>query len=211
VKLAGEYLFDGPRDVVWEVLRDPNVLATALPGTQSLEMVEENVYEGKMNVRIGPVAGLFSGRLLVSNEVPPESYTLTVEGKGAPGFGKGSGDCKLIEQDDNKTLMTYEGELQVGGTIANVGQRLIETVANSMVKQAFESLNRSLQARLAGEAKGVEEVEYEAPSQTKFAMGVAKDMVARIFSSEYKSMWITVAIAIIAFVVGFWLGSISGG
>ena len=59
MKLVGEYLFDGPRDVVWELVRDPDVLASALPGTQSLEMVEENVYEGKMNVRIGPVAALF--------------------------------------------------------------------------------------------------------------------------------------------------------
>jgi hypothetical protein len=204
VKLSGEYLFDGPRDVVWEVLRDPKVLATALPGTQSLEMVEENVYEGKMNVRIGPVGGLFSGKLVVSNEVPPESYTLTVEGKGAPGFGKGSGDCKLVEQGD-KTLMLYEGELQVGGTIANVGQRLIETVANSMAKQAFESLNRSLQARLAGEEAGVE-VEYEAPSEMQFAAGVAKDMAAQFFSPEYKNMWITVAVAIVAMTIGFWLG-----
>jgi carbon monoxide dehydrogenase subunit G len=210
VKLQGEYLFDGPRDIVWEVLRDPNVLATALPGTQSLEMVEENVYEGKMNVRIGPVAGLFSGKLIVSNEVPPESYTLTVEGKGAPGFGKGSGDCKLIEQEDGKTLMTYEGELQVGGTIANVGQRLIETVANSMAKQAFESLNRSLKARLAGEAEGVE-VEYKAPSEIQFAAGVAKDVVAQVFSPEYKNMWITVAVAIVAMAVGFWLGRSSRG
>lgn len=210
MKLQGEYLFDGPRDIVWEVLRDPNVLATALPGTQSLEMVEENVYEGKMNVRIGPVAGLFSGKLIVSNEVPPESYTLTVEGKGAPGFGKGSGDCKLIEQEDGKTLMTYEGELQVGGTIANVGQRLIETVANSMAKQAFESLNRSLKARLAGEAEGVE-VEYKAPSEIQFAAGVAKDVVAQVFSPEYKNMWITVAVAIVAMAVGFWLGRSSRG
>ena len=205
MKLAGEYLFDGPRDVVWELVRDPDVLASALPGTQSLEMVEENVYEGKMNVRIGPVAGLFSGRLIVSNEVPPESCTLTVEGKGAPGFGKGSGDCKLIEQEDDKTLMTYEGELQVGGTIANVGQRLTEAVANSMAKQAFESLNRSLKARLAGEAEGVE-IEYEAPSEMEFAAGVAKDMAAQVFSSEYKNMWITVAIAVVAMAVGFWLG-----
>jgi carbon monoxide dehydrogenase subunit G len=205
MKLAGEYLFDGPRDVVWELVRDPDVLATALPGTQSLEKVEENVYEGKMNVRIGPVTGLFSGRLVVSNEVPPESCTLTVEGKGAPGFGKGSGDCKLIEQEDGKTLMTYEGELQVGGTIANVGQRLIESVANSMAKQAFESLNRSLQARLAGEAEGVE-VEYKAPSEMEFAVGVAKDMAAQIFSPENRTVWIAVAIVIAAMAVGFLLG-----
>lgn len=205
MKLAGEYLFDGPRDVVWEVLRDPDVLASALPGTQSLEMAAENVYEGKMNVRIGPVAGLFSGRLVVSNEVPPESYTLTVEGKGAPGFGKGSGDCRLTEQEDGKTLLTYEGELQVGGTIANVGQRLIETVASTMVRQAFESLNRSLRTRLAAEAEGLA-VAYEAPSEMQFAARVAKDMASQLFSPEHKNVWITVLVAFIAIMIGFCLG-----
>jgi hypothetical protein len=157
-----------------------------------------------MNVRIGPVAGLFAGKLVVSNEVPPESYTLTVEGKGAPGFGKGSGDCRLIEKGD-QTLMEYAGELQVGGTIANVGQRLIETVANSMAKQAFESLNRSLQARLAGEEEGVE-IEYEAPSEMQFAAGVAKDMATQYFSPEYKNMWITIGVALAAMMIGFLLG-----
>lgn len=205
MKLQGDYLFDGPREAVWEIVRDPEVLAQALPGTQSLEMVAENVYEGKMNVRIGPVAGLFSGKLIVSNEVPPESYTLTVEGKGGPGFGKGTGDVQLIDQGDGTTLMKYEGDLQVGGTIANVGQRLIETVANSMAKQAFESLNRSLQARLKGEAEGVA-VEYQAPSELQFAAGVAKDMAAQFFSPEYKNLWITIGVAIFALLIGYSLG-----
>jgi len=208
MKLAGEYLFDGPREAVWEIVRDPDVLAKALPGTQSLELVAENTYEGKMNVRIGPVAGLFSGKLVVSNEMPPESYTLAVEGKGGPGFGKGTGDVQLIDQGDGTTLMKYEGDLQVGGTIANVGQRLIETVANSMAKQAFESLNRSLQARLKGEAEGVE-VEFEAPTEFEFAAGVAKDMAAQVFSPEYKNVWITVMVAIVALLIGYSLGKSS--
>ncbi len=206
MKLQGEYVFDGPREAVWELVRDPDVLAKALPGTQSLERVEENVYEGKMNVRVGPVSGVFSGKLVVSNEVPPESYTLTVEGRGGPGFGKGSGDVQLIDQGDDTTLMKYEGELQVGGTIANVGQRLIETVANSMAKQAFESLNRSLKARLTGEAEGVE-VEYQAPSEMEFAAGVAKDMAAQLFAPEYKNVWIGVAVALFAFLLGYAVGS----
>ena len=205
MKLVGEYLFDGPRDVVWELLRDPDVLASALPGMQSLEQVGDNVYEGKMNVRIGPVAGLFSGRLVVSNEVPPESYTLTVEGRGAPGFGKGSGDCRLAEHEDGKTLLSYEGELQVGGTLANVGQRLIETVANTMVRQVFESLNRSLKARLEGTAEGVA-VEYEATSELQFAVGMAKDMARQLLAPEHKHVWITVMVAIAALMVGFGLG-----
>lgn len=205
MKLQGEYVFDGPREVVWELVRDPDVLSKALPGTQSLEKVEENVYEGKMNVRIGPVSGLFSGKLVVSNEVPPESYTLTVEGRGGPGFGKGSGNVQLIDQGENSTLMKYEGELQVGGTIANVGQRLIETVANSMAKQAFESLNRSLKARLAGETEG-EPVEYQAPTEMEFAAGVAKDMVAQLFAPENRQAWITVIIALVALLLGYSLG-----
>ena len=81
MKLEGEYIFDGPREEVWEIIRDPEVLATALPGTQSLEQVSENEYAGKMHVRIGPVSGVFTGRIIVSDEVPPESCTLTVDGR----------------------------------------------------------------------------------------------------------------------------------
>jgi len=209
MKLQGEYLFDGPREAVWDLVRDPNVLSKALPGTESLDMVAENVYEGKMNVRIGPVAGLFSGKLTVANEVPPKSYTLIVEGRGAPGFGKGTGDVELVDMGNGTTLMKYQGELQVGGTIANVGQRLIETVANSMAKQAFESLNRSLKLRLSGEAAGIEEIEYQAPSQFEFAAGVAKDMAGQFFAPEYKNFWITLGVAIVALFLGYSLGKSS--
>lgn len=202
MKLSGEYIFDGPREVVWELVRDPEVLATALPGTQSLTLINPNEYEGKINVRIGPVAGAFSGKLIVSNEKPPESYTLTVEGRGGSGFGKGSGDCQLIELDNGTTLMKYEGELQVGGTIANVGQRLIESAANSMAKQAFEALNRALKARLAAETEAMA-VEYTPPSEVEFATAVAKDMVNEVFSS--RRTWLVIVLVVAAVLVaGVW-------
>ena len=117
MKLEGEYLFNGPREEVWKLLRDPEVLATALPGTQSLNKLSDVEYEGVMNIRIGPVAGAFSGKLLVSDEVPPERCTLTVDGKGAQGFAKGTGHVLLIEQGDGGTLLKYEGDLQVGGKL----------------------------------------------------------------------------------------------
>ncbi|MBU0705225.1 MAG: carbon monoxide dehydrogenase subunit G [Chloroflexi bacterium] len=218
MKLQGEYVFNGPREAVWELVRDPEVLASVLPGTQSMNKVSDTEYEGQMHVRIGPVGGVFSGRVLVSNEVPPESYTLSVEGRGAPGFGRGTGDVQLLDQGDGTTLMKYEGELQVGGKLAGVGQRMVETVSKSMTRQMLESLNKTLQARMSPQAEGVEseQVEYKPPSEAEFAKGVVKDMaadiaaslpsVADIFAPENQTTWIAVIAALIGVVVGFWLG-----
>ena len=148
MKIQGEYVFDGPREEVWELLRDPEVLATALPGTQSLTPVSENEYEGKMHVRVGPVSGAFSGRVIASNEVPPESYTLTVEGEGKAAFVKASGDVQLIDQGDGTTLMKYAGEFQVGGKLVSVGQRLIDSVSKRMLRHGLDTMNKALQERM---------------------------------------------------------------
>lgn len=204
MKIEGEYLFHGPREKAWEIVRDPEVLATALPGTKSLDKVGENEYQGEMNVRIGPVAGLFSGRLQVSNEVPPESLTLTVDGKGAPGFLKGSGDVNLNDQGDGTTLMKYTGEVQIGGRLASVGQRLIDTASKSMIRQGLEVIDLALQARVAASAEGAE-VDYTPPSESKFMAGVAKDVAGELLSSS-RVTWIVIAILIVlAIIVMIWI------
>ncbi len=205
MKLEGEYVFNGPREEVWELVRDPDVLSSALPGTQSLNRVSDNEYEGEMNVRIGPVAGVFSGRIVVSDEVPPESYTLTVAGKGAPGFVKGTGHVQLIDQGDGTTLMKYEGDVQIGGKLASVGQRMLDTVSKSMTRQGLETLNKALQARKTAQAEG-REVEYTPPSETEFAVAVAKDLAGEIFSPEYRTVWVVVAVAILSMTIGYLLG-----
>jgi len=199
MKLEGEYTFDGPQAEVWKLIRDPEVLSTALPGTQSLEQVSENEYQGDMNLRIGPVAGVFSGKIIVSDEVPPESCRLTVEGKGKPGFVNGTGDVQLIAQDDGKTLMKYAGEVQIGGRLASVGQRLIDTASKSIISQGLDTLNRALQARVAAQVTG-KEVEYTPPSESEFAASVAKDMATGAFSAS-RMVWIGIAILIIVLIV----------
>jgi carbon monoxide dehydrogenase subunit G len=205
VKLEGEYIFDGPREVVWEIVRDPEVLATALPGTQSLEQVSENEYAGKMHVRIGPVSGVFAGKIVVSDEVPPESCTLSVEGRGAPGFANGTGHVRLAEQEGDKTLLKYDGEMQVGGRIASVGQRLIDTASKSMIGQGLESLNNALQARMTAETGG-EEAEYVAPTEAEFAAAVAKDMAKEMLPPP-QTLGIILALAAAILIFVFWLGS----
>ena len=208
MKLEGEYVFDGPREQVWEIVRDPEVLAGALPGTQSLEQVGENEYAGKMHVRIGPVSGVFAGKITVSDEVPPESYTLTVEGRGAPGFAQGTGQVELIEHEEGKTLMLYDGEMQVGGRIAGVGQRLIDTASRSMIGQGLESLNNALQARMRAEEEGVE-VEYVPPSEAEFAAAVARD-VAREMLPPAQIAGIVLAVVAAILILVFWLSRRSG-
>jgi carbon monoxide dehydrogenase subunit G len=208
VKLEGEFIFDGPREDVWELVRDPDVLATALPGTQSLVQVGKNEYEGVMNVRIGPVAGVFSGRIVVSDEVPPETCTLTVEGQGKAGFINGTGYINLIDQGDGTTLMKYDGEMQIGGRLASVGQRLIDTTSKSMIRQGLETLNKVLQARIAVKTGGGE-VEYKPPSESEFAAAVAKDMAGEALSSS-RVIWLVITILIIIIIVVVILASRGG-
>lgn len=198
MKLEGEYTFDGPQEEVWKIIRDPEVLSTALPGTQSLNQVSENEYEGEMNVRIGPVAGEFSGKIMVSNEVPPERCTLTVDGKGKPGFVNGSGNIQLIAQEDGKTLMKYEGEMQIGGRLASVGQRLLDSASKGIINQGLAAMNAALQARMAAQETG-KEVAYTPPSETAFATSVAKDMAGELFSS--RRIWIGLAIILLVIIV----------
>jgi len=214
MNLKGEFLFDGHRAEVWDLLRDPSALASALPGTQNLDLTGENEYSGKMNIRVGPVSGLFSGKLTISNEVPPESYTMVVEGRGAAGHVKGTGHVQLIEQENNKTLLRYTGEFQPGGKIANVGQRMLDSVAKSMVKQGLETLNQSLIAKLqpavsASKVKEQTQPVFTPPSEMEFALGVAKNMLEDVITPENRPIIIAIIAGITGFLLGFLLGKSS--
>jgi carbon monoxide dehydrogenase subunit G len=149
MKIEGEYTFDGPREALWALVRDPEVMATLLPGTQSVKKISDTEYAGEMTLRLGPMTGSFAGQMLVANEVPPVSCTLTVEGSGKVGFLKGVGDIELVEQGEQTTLMRYTGEVQVGGKVASVGQRLFDTVSRGMIKQGLDKLNALLQEQNA--------------------------------------------------------------
>lgn len=199
MKIQGEYTFDGSRESVWAVVRDPEVLATALPGTQSLEQISDNEYQGEMNIRIGPVGGLFSGQVLISDEVPPESLTMSVEGKGKPGFVKGTGSVQLSPQEDNKTLLQYEGDMEVGGRLASVGQRMMDSVSKSLMKQGLDALNQAVVAREESKSTG-EQVQFQAPSETEFAASVAKDMAGQMLTPT-RLLWIAIAVLVIIILI----------
>lgn len=148
--LSGTFTFNGPRDRVWEILQDPEVLAKALPGTKTLTRVGEDRYQGVMKVSVGPVnAAEFAMNVESKDKVAPRAFAMTIDGKGGVGFTKGTASIALEEQPGPVTVMTYTSDVQVGGRIAAVGQRLLESVGKMMTRQALDALNKELQARLA--------------------------------------------------------------
>lgn len=206
MKIEGEHIFKGPRKVVYEMINDPNVLATAVPGMQKLTKTDETHYEGTINLRVGPVSGTFAGVLSITDEVPPESCTLTVDGKGAPGYVRGMGKVHFTEQPDGSTLLTYTGDMNIGGTLASVGQRMIDSVSKSMIKTAFETLDKTLEARLAAMETG-QVVEVKATTTEDFAKSVAKDQFKGLMQvAEFKMLLYVIPVAIILLIIALILG-----
>jgi carbon monoxide dehydrogenase subunit G len=148
VKIAGNYTFEATREEVWSALTDPEVLARTIPGCQRLDEVGENEYESTLKVGLQAVRGVYTGRVKIDNLVRPESYDIHVDGKGSNGFLKGSGSIKLRE-DGASTILDYFGEAQVGGTIASVGQRLLDGAAKTLISQSLKALAQQIADRRA--------------------------------------------------------------
>lgn len=149
MKLEGTYTFDAPRDVVWQALLDPEILARVMPGCEGLEKVGEDEYKATLKIKVGPVQGKFEGGIKLTEINAPDSYNMEVDGKGPAGFMKGHGKVWLEDQGSS-TLMHYGGEAQVGGRIASVGQRLLDSSAKALTRQSLDGLNKQIQARLQG-------------------------------------------------------------
>jgi len=115
------------------------VLAKCMPGTDHLDKVAEDEYEMKMKMAIASIGGLFTGKIRLADQNPPNSFRLIVEGTGKIGFLKGEGLLSLQPQGES-TEVSFDGDVQVGGTIASVGQRLIDTTSKMIIKKFFEKL-----------------------------------------------------------------------
>jgi carbon monoxide dehydrogenase subunit G len=147
--VEGTYEFPAPRATVYDLLQDPQVLVKALPGARTLTQTGDGRYEGVMSVGVGPVsAAAFDVRVELLDRVPPERFSMRIDGKGPIGFTRGSADVTLSETNGT-TTMQYRADLQVGGRIAGVGQRLLDSTSRMMTRQALEALNRELQSRFA--------------------------------------------------------------
>ncbi|MEM7111701.1 MAG: carbon monoxide dehydrogenase subunit G [Chloroflexota bacterium] len=216
MKINGEYTFDAPQDFVWNALRDPDVLGSIMPGGEGIEEVGENEYAGNLKIKVGPVQGKFKGKIKLSDIVEPDSYKMEVDGKGAPGFVKATGAIQLTDQGE-QTHMAYEGDAKIGGRIASVGQRLMDTSAKAIIRQSLEALNEYLKVQAAAQAAAQaaeateEEVaeavaqapvpEYVPPSQAELAANVAKEVAGEMIPAQYRPYLIGAAVVIVILIL----------
>jgi uncharacterized protein len=145
VKVSGTHLLNAPRDRVWQCLNDPAFLKECLPGCESMEATGPDQYRVTLTVGIAAVKGKYTGSVTLSEKEPPQRFKMKVEGKGTGGFMQGTGLLELSE-DPQGTMVAYQGDVQVGGPIASVGQRLLDGAAKMMVGQFFNAVNTQLAA-----------------------------------------------------------------
>jgi carbon monoxide dehydrogenase subunit G len=139
LKISGKHSLPGPVEQAYKMMQDPEVLARAIPGCEGLEKIGEDEYRMKMKMAMASLSGAFEGKVRIFDQTPPSSFKLTVEGSGKIGFLKGEGLLSLTPAGEG-TEVAYDGDVQVGGTIAAVGQRLIDSTAKMMIKRFFEKL-----------------------------------------------------------------------
>lgn len=143
--LNGSYPFDAPPTVVWNLLTDPEILASCLPGCDALEPIGEDRYRADITMSVAAISGHYTVTVAMHDKLPPQSYRLLIEGSGKPGFVKGDASVVLLDHGD-RTVVNVDGQGHVGGLIARVGQRLLGSVSKMMMDRFFAALQARARA-----------------------------------------------------------------
>ncbi len=161
MEMSGQHRILAPRQTVWEALNDPEILKLAIPGCEEIEKTSDTAFTAKVKLKIGPVSAKFAGAVSLSDLDPPNGYTISGEGKGgAAGFAKGGAKVHL-DEDGGATILRYEVQAQVGGKLAQIGSRLVDSTAKKMAEDFFGKFSAAVGA--PEEAEAVPEAITEAP------------------------------------------------
>ena len=144
MKVAGSYQVSAPAEKVWHALTDPESLSGCIPGCDGLEPTGQDEYKAVMTVGVGPVKGKYNAKISMLDQKPFTSFRLVVDGSGNTGFVNGEATITL-EENDGQTTIGVNSDAQVGGPVARVGQRLMDSVANMIMDNFFKCLRESIE------------------------------------------------------------------
>lgn len=143
MKLEGSYEVKAPRQKVWSAFLDAEILRKAIPGCEKLELTGPDEYKATLKIGVGAVKGTFEGKVRLADKKPPESYRLSAEGSGGPGFVR-SDTVITLSDIEGGTRVSYSADVQVGGLIAGIGQRMLGGVSKMMADQFFNRMGELL-------------------------------------------------------------------
>ena len=137
MEITGAYPFNAPRDRVWQLMMDPLAIAACIPGCEELVPDGEDRYRARITIGMAAITGTYEGTVVISDRVDQESYKLSVQGQGRPGFVKGDAAIRLRADGGGTTVVDLTATVQTGGAIARLGQRLIGSAAKMMQDRFF--------------------------------------------------------------------------
>lgn len=146
MRVEHNHLLPYPRQLVWDVLLDPDVMSRILPGVEKFEPAGEDRFHVVLQLGVPAVTGTYSGSVEIANRDEPSSYELIADGKGSQGWVRGTARLELSDEGEG-TRVVATADAQIGGRIASVGQRLVDGVAKTMARELFASIERELSGR----------------------------------------------------------------
>lgn len=176
--ITGEYIIPAPRQAVWEALNDPSVLQKCIPGCEAMDKTSDTAFTAKVTLKVGAVKAKFKGSVELSDIDAPNSYTITGQGQGGvAGFAKGGAKVSLSDAPDGGTVLSYTATADLGGKLAAVGSRIIQSVAKKMADDFFgkfaDAVAGGATEEPAAEPAGKPAVpQYEKPTSTEGATAI---------------------------------------
>lgn len=199
--MTGDYVIAAPRQQVWDALNDPEVLKQCIPGCQTVEKTSPSSFSAEVVAKVGPVKARFTGEVTLSELNPPNSYKITGEGKGgAAGFAKGGAQVTLSDAEGGGTTLQYVVNAQVGGKLAQIGSRLIDSTSKKMAGEFFQTFGRIVEASADTPNAAPTNIDSNASQSTtqqgEVPMSADKHVEENVYPGTHWSVWLVGLVAL---------------
>jgi len=196
LELKGSFDLAAPKQQVWDALNDPEVLKGCIPGCEEIDKTSDTSFSAKVTAKVGPVKAKFTGDVTLSDLDPPNAYKISGEGKGgAAGFAKGGANVSLKDNDSGGTTLEYAVTAQVGGKLAQIGSRLIDSTAKKMAREFFETFGKMVDKDQNGDNNNL------TSSIGEKEMSSEKNSEENVYPNTHWTIWLIGAISVAALIV----------
>ena len=195
MELKGSFDLAAPKQQVWDALNDPEVLKGCIPGCEEIVKTSDTSFSAKVTAKVGPVKAKFTGDVTLSDLDPPNAYKISGEGKGgAAGFAKGGANVSLKDNDSGGTTLEYAVTAQVGGKLAQIGSRLIDSTAKKMAREFFETFGKIVDKDETDDNNG------PTASKGETEMSDEKKSEENVYPGTHWTIWVVGAISVAALI-----------